>query len=201
MDCGQRLEPHQTEVLRILGDPVPYIDDVPDITAYWALSAPTVSGPSRFNEALASTLAKMQEPARRFPLVNLEPRVPIDSRKRAIIHARDGHQCRYCGTYTDQMTVDHIVPRSAFRIEDLTIADRSDNLASACLDCNQDKSNFEHPMGKRLGVVAACWGCLNPEPENWWELEGLERPELPVPVFCYRCGITSHVPTVKGWVL
>lgn len=95
--------------------------------------------------------------------------------------------------------MDHIIPRSAFEAEHLRIADRSDNLVSACWDCNQAKSNYERTQRKRMGVVVACWYCLNPGHGEH------EEAFLPYPVdvlvYCGRCGGDSHVPAVEGWVL
>jgi len=142
---------------------------------------------------------------RRWPVRNREERTPIDSQKRAIIHERDGRICRLCGIGGVRLTVDHIIPRSTFRAEWLHIADRSDNLISACWDCNMGKSNYEHPQRKRMGVVVECWDCANPwyDPEHYLdELADQDpRPATPVLVYCGRCGITNGAPAVEGWVL
>lgn len=142
---------------------------------------------------------------RRWPVRNREERTRIDSHKRAIIHERDGHICRMCGIGGVRLTVDHIVPRSAFRADSLHIADRSDNLISACWDCNMDKSNYEHPQPKRMGVVRECWDCANPWHDPEYYLDDLAdsdpRPATPVLVYCGRCGITNGAPAVDGWVL
>jgi len=146
--------------------------------------------------SLGEVLDRLDEPFTRWPVRNREPRTPISSYKRAIIHERDGGICRLCGTGGHVLTVDHIIPRSAFSAEDLHIADRSDNLISACWPCNEAKSNYERDQTKRLGVVAACWYCTNPGLD---ENEPLTQPVTSL-VFCGRCGI-SHVPEVEGWVL
>lgn len=148
--------------------------------------------------SLASILAMEDEPAQRWPVRNREQREPINSQKRAIIHERDGGICRYCGTPDEQLVLDHIIPRSAFPASQLHIADRSDNLHSACWSCNERRSNYEAIHIKRLGVVVRCWYCVNPEYDADYALE------LPYPVnklvFCGRCGV-SHVPEIAGWVL
>lgn len=170
-----------------------------DITAYYDASLQEPDGAIRAI-SLGELLAEIEKPFERWPVRNREPRVPIESQKRAIIHERDGGICRLCGTGGHVLTVDHIVPRSAFEVSALAAADRSDNLVSACWDCNQRKSNYESVWTKRLGVVVACWYCQNPGYGEFDEpLDGLPYP-VTVPVFCGRCGISS-VPAVQGWVL
>lgn len=130
----------------------------------------------------------------RWPVRNREERTEISSQKRAIIHERDGGICRYCAK-TGMLVVDHIVPRSAFLAGDLEVADRSDNLHSACWGCNEARSNYETGFRKRLGVTAACFYCLHPEHCS----EYSDGEPLPYPVnilaFCGRCGI-SNVPSM-----
>ena len=82
------------------------------------------------------------ESYRRWPIRNREERTEISAQKRAIIHERDGHICRLCGNGGQMLTIDHIIPRSAFPANMLHIVDRSDNLISACWDCNEGKSNY-----------------------------------------------------------
>ena len=149
-------------------------------------------------KSLGEILALEEEPATRWPVRNREPREPINSQKRAIIHERDGGRCRYCARTDERLVLDHIIPRSAFPANQLHIADRSDNLHSACWGCNEKRSNYEAIHIKRLGVVTKCWHCIHPE------YDGDNEMELPYPVtvlvFCGRCGI-STVPSVEGWVL
>ena len=175
------------------------ITDFADITAYYDASRVVQEGPIE-SVSLGDILERSEAPRRRWPVRNREPRDPIPSQKRAIIHERDGGICRLCGTGGHVLTVDHIIPRSAFEAHQLVTADRSDNLVSACWDCNQRKSNFESVWIKRLGVVAACWYCLNPgHGEHDDPIEPMPYP-VTVLVFCGRCGI-SNVPEVAGWVL
>ena len=174
------------------------IADMADITAYYDDSR--IHSETIHAISLAEILDRVEDPFVRWPVRNREPRTVIDSQKRAIIHSRDGGICRLCGTGGHVLTVDHIIPRSAFEAHHLMIADRSDNLVSACWDCNQRKSNYESEHIKKLGVVVACWYCVNPGyGEHDEPLEGLPYP-VTVPVFCGRCGI-SNVPSVEGWVL
>lgn len=172
------------------------VKDFCDITGYYDQSRTWAEG--IHVRSLAEILAWEDEPARRWPVRNREPRLPINSQKRAIIHERDGGMCRYCGVTDEVLVLDHIVPRSAFLTSQIHIADRSDNLHSACWDCNSRRSNFEATHIKRLGVVAQCWYCVHPEHREDDELE------MPYPVnvlvFCGRCGV-SNVPEVEGWVL
>lgn len=156
-----------------------------DITAY--------GGTGGVGAQFSDTIDLLMDGLRRWPVRNREPRELISSLKRALVHARDGGICRFCGVAA-LLTVDHIIPRSAFPPGDLEIADRSDNLVSACRSCNAAKSNFEYSMRKRQGVVVRCWNCRYPDWED-------ELPPLDVLVFCGRCGSGAAVPDVYGWVL
>lgn len=53
------------------------------------------------------------------------------------ILTRDGYQCRYCGTSAQNtvLHIDHVLPRSAGG------QDASENLVTACIDCNFGKSD------------------------------------------------------------
>lgn len=64
------------------------------------------------------------------------PRVKL-SRKEVFI--RDGYTCQYCGKQSNDLTIDHVVPRSRGG------AHTWDNLVSACKPCNHRKG------GKLLG--------------------------------------------------
>jgi hypothetical protein len=57
------------------------------------------------------------------------------SRRKKRIKERDGEICRYCGRYTPDGHVDHIIPLSRGGNDDL------DNLAWACPDCNGSKGD------------------------------------------------------------
>ena len=48
---------------------------------------------------------------------------------------RDGFQCQYCNSRKPPLTVDHIIPRSRGG------ADQWENLATACVKCNNRKGN------------------------------------------------------------
>lgn len=169
-----------------------------NITGYYDESLPVRENIEPMT--LAELFSLEEAPAKRWPVRNREPRTPISSAKRAIIHERDGGRCRYCGTTDERLVLDHIIPRSAFPANQLHIADRSDNLHSACWSCNENRSNYEAIHIKRLGVVAHCWYCLNPA----YTYDGDIAVALPYPVnitvFCGRCGISS-VPEVRDWVL
>lgn len=178
---------------------MPLKTETTDILAYADKSWWTpndIGAPQALAYVLADFIERQETPLERWPVRNREERLPIESQKRAIIHERDGNVCRYCGIDTI-LTVDHIIPRSTFPADQLHIADRSDNLISACWPCNEGKSNYERDQRKRLGVVATCWYCQ--------DLSRDEADELPVPVcelvYCGRCGGISRVPEVQGWVL
>lgn len=182
---------------------MPLKTDVVDICGYYKDSRPPSAHGNTYADALDEAIAMWETPFTRWPVRNRQPRTPIRSQKRAIIHERDGGSCKMCGIAGVMLTVDHIIPRSAFAADDLATADRSDNLVSACWPCNERKSNFESSGSKRLGVVMACWYCLHPEhgePDEYGY--SLEDPvTASVKVFCGRCGVTSAVPAVEGWVL
>lgn len=64
-------------------------------------------------------------------------RVPykdIPLTRRNILH-RDGHACQYCGYSGDELTLDHVVPRSRGG------GDAWDNIVTACVRCNVRKGN------------------------------------------------------------
>ena len=48
---------------------------------------------------------------------------------------RDGHCCQYCGVSNDQLSIDHVIPRSRGG------ADIWENVTTACLRCNVRKGN------------------------------------------------------------
>jgi 5-methylcytosine-specific restriction endonuclease McrA len=64
-------------------------------------------------------------------------RVPyqeIPLTRRNVLH-RDGHTCQYCGYRGDDLTLDHIVPRSRGGTETW------ENMVTACNRCNVSKGN------------------------------------------------------------
>ena len=54
--------------------------------------------------------------------------------RRNLFH-RDGHRCQYCGRSADQLSIDHVVPRSRGGL------DTWENVTTACLPCNVRKGN------------------------------------------------------------
>ena len=48
---------------------------------------------------------------------------------------RDSHRCQYCGATAEQLSVDHVVPRSRGGL------DTWENVTTACLPCNVRKGN------------------------------------------------------------
>ena len=54
--------------------------------------------------------------------------------RRNIFH-RDGNRCQYCGCCGEQLSIDHIVPRSRGG------TDTWENITTACLRCNVRKGN------------------------------------------------------------
>lgn len=64
-------------------------------------------------------------------------RVPykeIPLTRRNILH-RDSHSCQYCGYSGDDLTLDHVLPRSRGGI------DSWENIVTACVRCNVKKGN------------------------------------------------------------
>lgn len=64
-------------------------------------------------------------------------RVPykeIPLTRRNLLH-RDGHSCQYCGYSGDDLTLDHVVPRSRGG------GDAWENIVTACVRCNVKKGN------------------------------------------------------------
>ena len=64
-------------------------------------------------------------------------RVPykeIPLTRRNILH-RDSHSCQYCGYAGDDLTLDHVLPRSRGG------GDTWENIATACVRCNIKKGN------------------------------------------------------------
>lgn len=54
--------------------------------------------------------------------------------RRNVLH-RDDHACQYCGYTGDDLTLDHVVPRSRGGI------DSWENIVTACVHCNVKKGN------------------------------------------------------------
>ena len=62
------------------------------------------------------------------------PYKPLPLTRRNLFH-RDGHRCQYCGASAEQLSVDHVVPRSRGGL------DTWENVTTACLPCNVRKGN------------------------------------------------------------
>ncbi len=140
-------------------------------------------------------LPKLAEGRKRHPVNNREAREPISSIKRAIIHQRDGGICRYCGRHSRELVLDHVRPRSAYFAHELVVADRSDNLQSACDPCNDERSNYITSQRARPGVTTQCYECRYPEDTDF---DG--HPGTHVSAYCGDCGATTTVPDVS-WLL
>ncbi|MEA5503806.1 HNH endonuclease [Halotia wernerae UHCC 0503] len=54
--------------------------------------------------------------------------------RRNILH-RDSHSCQYCGYAGDELTLDHVIPRSRGG------GDTWENIVTACVRCNVKKGN------------------------------------------------------------
>jgi 5-methylcytosine-specific restriction endonuclease McrA len=62
------------------------------------------------------------------------PYKPLPLTRRNVFH-RDGHACQYCGFSGEQLSIDHVVPRSRGG------TDVWENVTTACLPCNVRKGN------------------------------------------------------------
>ena len=62
------------------------------------------------------------------------PYKPLPLTRRNLFH-RAGHRCQYCGASAQQLSVDHVVPRSRGGL------DTWENVTTACLSCNVRKGN------------------------------------------------------------
>lgn len=177
------------------------------ITGYFTEGRKTGTSIMSLGEILEAGWESMTRSPQRWPIRNREERTPISSQVRALLYGRDGAICHVCGR-GGMMTVDHIIPRSAFRPDQLHIADRSDNLVNVCWDCNSEKSNFYTCFTKRLGVTPRCGWCAaghsyadhpdcGEDCPTWDELYGDGRTYQ---VYCGRCGHGATVPSLE-WVL
>jgi 5-methylcytosine-specific restriction endonuclease McrA len=59
---------------------------------------------------------------------------PLPLTRRNLFH-RDGHRCQYCGSQSDRLSIDHVLPRSRGGSHSW------DNVTTACLRCNVHKGN------------------------------------------------------------
>ena len=74
-------------------------------------------------------------------------RAKVSNRLRFAIYERDGHRCRKCGRYSNNLEIDHIYPISKGGKSTI------DNLQTLCHDCNVKKSNTIES-----GVVSPRYG-------------------------------------------
>ena len=68
----------------------------------------------------------------RLAYVVRRPRPHVRLCKREVLH-RDGYRCQYCGRQTNQLTIDHVVPRYRGGQHSW------ENLVAACPQCNRRK--------------------------------------------------------------
>ncbi|MFS8781621.1 HNH endonuclease [Synechococcus sp. W55.1] len=62
------------------------------------------------------------------------PHKEIPLTRRNVLY-RDGHRCQYCGCFGEDLTLDHVIPRSRGG------GDTWENVVSACVRCNVKKGN------------------------------------------------------------
>ncbi len=70
---------------------------------------------------------------RLYHYVNL-PYKDVPLTRRNILH-RDGHSCQYCSYTGDELTLDHVIPKSRKG------GDTWENMVTACVKCNVKKGN------------------------------------------------------------
>ena len=91
-------------------------------------------------ESLESDSERTVRPGTNLPtVIRLRQFVHVPFRqlpltRRNIFH-RDGNFCQYCGCCSEQLSIDHVVPRSRGG------ADTWENVTTACLRCNVRKGN------------------------------------------------------------
>ncbi|GCE64532.1 HNH endonuclease [cyanobiont of Ornithocercus magnificus] len=91
-------------------------------------------------ESLESDSERTVRPGTNLPtVIRLRQFVHVPFRqlpltRRNIFH-RDGNLCQYCGCCSEQLSIDHVVPRSRGG------ADTWENVTTACLRCNVRKGN------------------------------------------------------------
>lgn len=162
------------------------------------------------DEELFDLLPFVVEP-KRHKVLRRGEREPIEAHKRRLIFIRDGYNCGHCGYHVEPddpapgrtLDIDHIVPWSAFPPNTPPwIGDRSDNLRTLCMWCNNERSNFQEPNPPRaLGVTPACYWCVAARDYLPDLLLGVDPSELDhIPAFCGIEGATSWVP-YEGWIL
>jgi len=71
------------------------------------------------------------------------PKAKLTRRK---VFIRDRHTCQYCGRQTQELTLDHIIPRHAGGEHTW------ENVVSACKDCNQRKAGHT-PKEARMKLL------------------------------------------------
>jgi hypothetical protein len=96
--------------------------------------------------------------------------MPISPTARRSVIERAGHRCEYCQIYGWPLTIDHIIPISAWGATQRaptiprTDPDDLDNLASACAPCNRAKSGT---MTVRDPVTGVEVQLFNPRQNHW----------------------------------
>ncbi len=97
----------------------------------------------------------------------------VSNKMRFSIYDRDGHRCRKCGRFTNDLEIDHIIPISKGG------KSTYDNLQTLCRSCNQQKSNYIErntfgvdsntlicpkcgaPLKLKKGKYGSFYGCMN----------------------------------------
>ena len=101
---------------------------------------------------------------------------------RRSIFLRDRFCCQYCGVQrpTDELTFDHVIPRSAGGRTEWT------NILTACIACNQRKRNLMPNFSGRRGRT-----------DNGRNMRPLKAPRRPTSAELLRAGLQFLDPVIK----
>ena len=117
-----------------------------------------------------------------------EPRADIHPWTRRAIYWRDQNQCAWCRRGFDEagmLVLDHIQPWADGG------SDRSDNLRTLCVPCNEERSNYATDVYSRVTPVGYCDRCTQrPNAEYRWHQLDPES-TFKARIFCGRCGCVN----------
>ena len=124
------------------------------------------------------------DPQMRLDVLNREVRAPIKPLVRSLVFRRDRGKCWICRRDAFEPVLDHLRPRSNWPVDELWLADRSDNLHVACWRCNEERSNRAYAaLPKAVPVTLHCVHCADE-----WIGEDVGRG---LACFCSQCGFSE----------
>ncbi len=94
--------------------------------------------------------------------------MPLSRRRRQRVLDRAQGRCEYCQIDGWDLTVDHVIPRSAWTtsLAHGAAPDSDDNLAAACAPCNRAKWSVTTAVDVVTGLEARLF---NPRRDDWDE--------------------------------